>query len=999
MPHRFGSDTEGLKTPSETYQIIVGADNLVDTSPLEIGFDEVTSFAFNEALSTGTGADCQMTLIGDPQIGPFGIGGAMEQIVQVIEITQTADTRCVWDYVERLAITSSRISGSSTRSFIYAGTGAQSIPIPSDIQPQDLSKSMSAVEDSEISWTISKAATPTNFGFGNTCNDDVPNTKDVQVTISLTKGEASSGALTATTTVTAINPSSRTVYYDCTDEVFSGDALVDEEDLDFSVLAGATATPTITHTLPSGIRNLRDELTCTIQVEDILNPGDMLIVGTVTAEFSLPNEQIADGEVVNETVVVHDEESITAGEDRYDFSTTDPSGAAGTFDGYVVGTLTDGPVLWASESQNDSAEIVFTKTVRVERGYDVNGTLADTASINLAEGITSEANASTTFTTDPKIDLTIDKELVYNGGPFPVANDTEWTFEVKDSSDAVVGNVTITIPAGSTSGSVTIDDLDPGTYTVEETGVVDQWVPASNPQNVTLALPSCGESVTFTNNPADNFFAEIQVKKMTDPPGKEAGWTFDLTGTDDGETAQVITTDANFIRFDLDGGNNEGADVGSYSITEQLPPSGWDLQGTSLSIVGCIDETQNTAAPIVGTNSCNFDVEYERHAGCVFQCTFENIERGTIIVEKQTEPDGSDQSFTFNGDASGNLLDNQQIVVENLMSGTYTSTEVVPPTWDLTSIVCDDEASEHPSSVDIDTATATFELDPGETVTCTFTNRERGRAKVTKYVGGIGQAPYGDESFDFEIRQGASASAAGDVIATATADASNYLDVPFVCAADATDPPCRNDINGEALLVPGDYQLCERGLTVNWTTSLADEPGYFAPGPAPADNSTYCIPFTLDAGGEFAITVNNTPPPDGDARTIGFWKNWTSCDGHGNQHDVLGDYLYPATQCVDGASGILIGDVCIDTCEDAVSILDKRSFDGQKLASDACYNAASQLLAAQLNNLADAGCPALIGLISETQAALIDAGFTGEDPCFAKGKGKKDHATQIELLN
>ena len=96
--------------------------------------------------------------------------------------------------------------------------------------------------------------------------------------------------------------------------------------------------------------------------------------------------------------------------------------------------------------------------------------------------------------------------------------------------------------------------------------------------------------------------------------------------------------------------------------------------------------------------------------------------------------------------------------------------------------------------------------------------------------------------------------------------------------------------NGEALLVPGDYQLCERGLTVNWTTSLADEPGYFAPGPAPADNrrTVFRLLWTRE---EICITVNNTPPPDGDARTIGFWKNWTSCDGHGNQLNVPGDYL------------------------------------------------------------------------------------------------------------
>ena len=259
--------------------------------------------------------------------------------------------------------------------------------------------------------------------------------------------------------------------------------------------------------------------------------------------------------------------------------------------------------------------------------------------------------------------------------------------------------MTITIPAGSTSGSVTIDDLDPGTYTVEETGVVDQWVPASNPQNVTLALPSCGESVTFTNNPADNFFAEIQVKKMTDPPGKEAGWTFDLTGTDDGDTVQVIARYVKSIRFDLDGGNNEGADVGSYSITEQLPPSGWDLQGTSLSIVGCIDETQNTAAPIVGPIPAI--LMWNTNAMPVACSSVPSRILSGAPLSSRSRQNRMDQISHLSSTVmrQENILDNQQIVVENLMSGTYTSTEVVPPTWDLTSIVCDDEASEHSAAL------------------------------------------------------------------------------------------------------------------------------------------------------------------------------------------------------------------------------------------------------------------------------------------------------------
>lgn len=95
-------------------------------------------------------------------------------------------------------------------------------------------------------------------------------------------------------------------------------------------------------------------------------------------------------------------------------------------------------------------------------------------------------------------------------------------------------------------------------------------------------------------------------------------------------------------------------------------------------------------------------------------------ETGSIIVEKQTNPEGSLQSFTFTGDAAGDLVDNEQIVVANLAPGNYSSTESVPAGWELTDIVCNDDNS----TVDLGTATANFVLEAGEAVTCVFVNTE-----------------------------------------------------------------------------------------------------------------------------------------------------------------------------------------------------------------------------------------------------------------------------------
>lgn len=93
-------------------------------------------------------------------------------------------------------------------------------------------------------------------------------------------------------------------------------------------------------------------------------------------------------------------------------------------------------------------------------------------------------------------------------------------------------------------------------------------------------------------------------------------------------------------------------------------------------------------------------------------------EPGTIIVEKQTDPDGAPDSFTFTGDAPGTIVDGGTIVSPNLPAGTYYATEIIPAGWTLTDILCSDANS----TGSVAGQTATFRLEAGETVTCTFYN-------------------------------------------------------------------------------------------------------------------------------------------------------------------------------------------------------------------------------------------------------------------------------------
>jgi hypothetical protein len=90
---------------------------------------------------------------------------------------------------------------------------------------------------------------------------------------------------------------------------------------------------------------------------------------------------------------------------------------------------------------------------------------------------------------------------------------------------------------------------------------------------------------------------------------------------------------------------------------------------------------------------------------------------GTIIIRKETIPDGSARPFTFSGAVSGTIVDGQTLTA-TLSPGSYNVTEAVTTAWNVLNIDCDDGDS----SVDNAARTATIELGQAEAVTCVFNN-------------------------------------------------------------------------------------------------------------------------------------------------------------------------------------------------------------------------------------------------------------------------------------
>ena len=197
---------------------------------------------------------------------------------------------------------------------------------------------------------------------------------------------------------------------------------------------------------------------------------------------------------------------------------------------------------------------------------------------------------------------------------------------------------------------------------------------------------------------------------------------------------------------------------GTFNITEVDPGAGWDLTG-----VVCVGQRGNTYESDLPT------VSIELAVGDDVVCTYTNTKRGTILINKATEPAGSSDSFGFDGGTLGSLgpiTDGGTIPVTNLVPGQYTVTENGPiyttsefglvPDYLLTSITCQDEvqvgADATVSVGDITVRTASINLDPGETVECTFTNTKPGTITVIKNTD-PDPDPYGTD-FEFNLKNG-----------------------------------------------------------------------------------------------------------------------------------------------------------------------------------------------------------------------------------------------------
>jgi hypothetical protein len=274
------------------------------------------------------------------------------------------------------------------------------------------------------------------------------------------------------------------------------------------------------------------------------------------------------------------------------------------------------------------------------------------------------------------------------------------------------------VPTGtiSTDSTLVVTDLAPGTYTTTEANPAPDFdLTAVDCDDGGSITPSQGDAQTrtavFNLDPGETIrctFTNTQrgsvvVAAQANPDGTAGSFTF--TGTPSG----TIPTDGTLVVANLS--------PGTYTTTERDPRAEFDLTAVDCDDGGSATPSQGDAQ----TRTAIFNLD----PGELIRCTFTNTRRGTVVVASRVSPAGAEGSFTFTGVPSGTIGANGTLVAADLSPGTYTSTEVDPsPEFELTDVSCDDGGGTSASSGDATTRSAVFNLDPGETVQCTFTNTQ-----------------------------------------------------------------------------------------------------------------------------------------------------------------------------------------------------------------------------------------------------------------------------------
>ena len=410
-----------------------------------------------------------------------------------------------------------------------------------------------------------------------------------------------------------------------------------------------------------------------------------------------------------------------------------PSAPEDSYTGVVAGTdytLAESNPLPAGW-QHTSTVCTATDPVTVAPTHYV---LPDDATFPVTSGQTTQCvitNTATTLTVIKQVDG-IDTTTRF---PFTAVGDpTDESFNLADSESEE-----FVVTPGE---SITITETPPSGWqspTVQCLGD-DEWTPGQNPATATVQADA-GEQIVwvFTNRPENTEPARallIVTKQVPEPDGSQ-GFPFGVAGPTE---EQPPPTPGSFTLTPPDSSTQPvvvtpDPDGSAYTVSETVP-DGWILTDITCRSTGPAPAPRDGPSTTVTLNP-----------GQIALCTFHNDRAPpTLTVVKNTDPaGGSGFPFTVQGPtpATFTLDDQDSQGPDPVLPGQYLVTENVPVGW-VAQGTCTNAQDEIIGRVSV--GRAQIPINPGDDITCTYTNEQQAALTVTK----VAQPP-SNQTFPFSV--------------------------------------------------------------------------------------------------------------------------------------------------------------------------------------------------------------------------------------------------------
>jgi hypothetical protein len=656
-----------------------------------------------------------------------------------------------------------------------------------------------------------------------------------------------------------------------------------------------------------------------------------------------------------------------------------------------------------------------------QSGWKANKTEC-TFSVDLITDAGKKFHCTFTNTYEPTITVTKSGDALAKYGDDPI-DDISYGFKVENTSPtagaAGAPKLTCTIDDTPITWTTTLDAIGPGEYKKATTSyAVPKGTAAGefkNSATVTCkyadgsAAPVNGEAKSATSNTVvtDIFIPSISVKKVADVKevlvGGTINYTVTITNTSSAKTPTLVFksfTDAKASSPDTSGCATLAVGAScevkySYVVKSTDGTSVANTADASFTLDQSGEKFPNV---ISGSDSTTVDVVrpgFTVSKACTsplvapggkatFKVTFKNT--GDVDLTIKVTGDTADAAqitdFTL---AKGATVDKTVEVTAPALGGAGTIGNKVTATGSYKTLWSDGKSAE---------------------VSCPIGSKVQVE-KTT--VNAPSSGPY---EWQFKLYSDVSKSVAvGTEIGTGSTSGSGNGTISFSALLDPSKTYAVCETNGTPSAA-----WTAAWLTFNGTAiAVADvwNPDFYQ---NPSQNvGRSCVTFS--AGTSYGLTANqmstfkveNKYQFTGGQRTIGYWRNWSSCTG-GNQAAV-------AARLGGSAAGRwMIDDVLpmtlwklsdtsfytITSCSDAVSLLSKSPIGGKKpSANDALYGMTAQLIAAKANYAAGAGQDDdVTKAIADAGVLLAKYGFNGTAsylPSKVTGEKLTDRGLALQL--